>query len=123
MFGGLRTRLLASYSLIILLTLAVIGVALFFVLRTSPQMTQAPGPGRPAGRQLGQVGQVGRRAVATALLLLSGAMLAGAGWLGCIRLIASRVSASFSSRDRIEDSGAARLRARRNTKSARAITC
>ena len=45
-------------------------------------MTQAPGPGRPAGRQLGQVGQVGRRAVATALLLLSGAMLAGAGWLG-----------------------------------------
>src|SRR5258708_33903366 len=41
MFGGLRTRLLASYSLIILLTLAVIGVALFFVLRTSPQGTQA----------------------------------------------------------------------------------
>src|SRR5947209_20629381 len=41
MFGGLRTRLLASYILIILLTLAVIGVALFFVLRTSPQMTQA----------------------------------------------------------------------------------
>src|SRR5438876_3219467 len=41
MFGGLRTRLLASYILIILLTLAVIGVALFFVLRTSPQVTQA----------------------------------------------------------------------------------
>src|SRR5258708_18809567 len=44
MFGGLRTRLLASYILIILLTLAVIGVALFFVLRPSPQVTQAQTP-------------------------------------------------------------------------------
>src|SRR5260370_32553230 len=41
MFGGLRTRVLATYILIILLTLAVIGVALFFVVRTSPQVTQA----------------------------------------------------------------------------------
>ena len=39
-------------------------------------MKQAPGAPRLAG------GQLGRRAVAAALLFLSGAMLAGAGWLG-----------------------------------------
>ena len=39
MFTGLRTRLLASYILVIVLTLLVIALALFLVLRTRSQLT------------------------------------------------------------------------------------
>ena len=39
MFTGLRTRLLVSYILVIVLTLLVIALALFFVLRTRSQLT------------------------------------------------------------------------------------
>lgn len=40
-FARLRTRLLISYVLVLLLTLVVIGVALVFVLRSMPMLTEA----------------------------------------------------------------------------------
>ncbi len=43
MFTGLRTRLLISYILIIVLTLGVIGTALVLLLRTSPLLTPNTG--------------------------------------------------------------------------------